>query len=274
MSKKVDFIVIGAMKSGTTTLAEILNNQKSIEISNPKEPMYFLKNGICSANTDLEYHNFWKNENEKVLMGEASTMYSGYPEYKGVAENIYKYNPDVKIVFLVRNPVDRIESHYAYRLSRGVSTKDSMENEIRNDSRFVERSQYYMQISQYDKLFPKNQIKIVFFEDFLENKIEFISDLLQFLNVDFSKNSDIDVWANKSTDTRRLNKSGKKLTKLGLHELLPSFAKSLLKRIFAVSISEKPKFTNSFRKELFASLEEDVMKFQDRTKRDLTSWRV
>ena len=120
-----DFIIIGAQKSGTTSLYRFIVKHPAIAPATKKEVHYFsiwYKFGELWYRshfpTNLSRYNFYKRTNQKLLSGEASPVYLFYPVVPGRMKELL---PDVKLIVILRNPVDRAYSHYHHSL-------DSMRN--------------------------------------------------------------------------------------------------------------------------------------------------
>ena len=120
---KVDFFIVGAPKSGTTSLYHYLNEHFDVEMSSQKEPDFFsdeslqkqgMYYGRNRVDTIGKYNALFEKE-DVILRGEASVSYLYYED---VPKKIKEYNHDGKIIIILRNPIDRAFSHYLmdYRL--------------------------------------------------------------------------------------------------------------------------------------------------------------
>ena len=121
-----DFVIIGAMKSGTTSLYDFLIKNPAIASASKKELHYFsLQHNLgklwyCSNfPSNLSRHYFYKKTNQRLLSGEASPTYLFYPEVPGRMREIL---PDAKLIVILRNPVDRAHSHYHHSLRHNRET--------------------------------------------------------------------------------------------------------------------------------------------------------
>ena len=110
-----NLFVIGAMKSGTTTLHEYLGSHPEICMSDRKEPGYFVEEYGWSNGVDWYLRQFSGDGKEKYL-GESTTDYTKLPRFKGVARRIAEFNPGAKIMYLLRDPIERTISHYWWRV--------------------------------------------------------------------------------------------------------------------------------------------------------------
>ena len=125
------FIVIGAMKCGTNSLHRYLKLHPQICMSSTKEPNYFVEEKNYAEGIDW-YQSLFKDSTK--ALGECSTNYSKRPFFQGVAQRIQAVLPDVKLIYLLRDPVERIISHYRHNFAEG-STHQSFENCLENLAR-------------------------------------------------------------------------------------------------------------------------------------------
>jgi hypothetical protein len=191
-------MIIGAMKCGTTTLARILEDHPEVSFCMRKEPDFFSTNNDWKANIDTYNQLFEKNNKAKIL-AEASTSYTKYPEHNlEIWNDIYEYNPDMKLIYLIRNPVDRVISHYMHAFERGY-INDKIEDAIVTYPPLINNSRYYTQIKPYIDTFGMSNILILEFSEFISNKEQTISRIAEFLNIDMSKFTDFEnIHANTS----------------------------------------------------------------------------
>ncbi len=193
----VDFVIVGAQKCGTTSLAEHLSQLSSISFCKEKEPHYFSKINDWQKHLD-EYHKLYKQEKNKIY-GEASTTYSFCDEYPNAISNLHKYNNNMKLIYIIRDPVARIESHYNHRLRNG-KLNSSFIDAIGTHPCFIERSRYYYQLQHIYKTFPKDQVQILFFDDLIIKPHKVISQACEFLKVLLPKESEIDLTPKNVSD--------------------------------------------------------------------------
>jgi len=182
--KPPNFLIVGAMKSGTTTLAHSLNLHPEVFVC-PKEINYFF-----DFSKDVSwYKNHFKTK--KTIIGEKAPIYMYLP---AVAKKIQQYNPKMKLIFILRNPVDRTYSNYwhAYKQGRETFTFEKAlaeeKERIMKDIfyGYVQRSKYALQIQNYLKYFSINQMHFIIYEEFIDNPHNTIKETLRFLGVDDS----------------------------------------------------------------------------------------
>lgn len=175
-----DFIIIGAMKAGTTSLYEYLVSHPQIDKCKRKEPSFF---------ADTAWHKgigWYKRlfRDNALLKCEASTSYTKYPAYGEVPQRMHETIPDVKLIYIVRNPVERIHSqlHHMAIMYGKVPAVITAEN-IAERPHFIRLSQYHYQLSQFLKYFDLDKIRIVRFEDLLAQPVQVLRELSEFLGI-------------------------------------------------------------------------------------------
>ncbi len=207
------FFIVGAQRSGTTYLYHILAQHPEIEMATPvkPEPKFFLNDNLYFKGIQY-YKNTFFSKNDSILRGEKSTSYM---EYEKVACRIAKVFPDSKIVFILRNPINRAISNYKFSVANGFES-ESIEFAFYNEQQrtynnnkvstspynYLKRGLYAKEISTYLQYFPRNQVKILIFEAFINN-IKEIKELYQFLEVNVNfipQNLDMVVNASNFTD--------------------------------------------------------------------------
>ena len=176
------FIVIGAMKAGTTSLYHYLRNHDEIFMSRIKELDFFVTESNWSRGLSWYKHQF-SGAGDALARGEASTLYTKFPEYQGVPERIAGLIPDVKLVYVVRDPIVRLRSHYQHRFMTGAETAPAevalLENPI-----YLSCSRYAMQLERYLDHFPREQILIVRSESLKHDRQATVQEVYRFLGVD------------------------------------------------------------------------------------------
>jgi hypothetical protein len=194
--RKPNLFIIGSMKSGTTYLWSLLASHPSIFMSRPKEPTYFVKSGELRTiwpwaweqncrGSEKNYLELFRQAETATVLGEASVHYTYLPLASGVAERIYQFNPHARLLYLMRDPIERTISHYWHRVG-WLGEHRSISSAIRNDPQYRDVSYYAMQLSPYFKLFKRDQIKTLTFEELIAHPKESIASILKWLNLNSS----------------------------------------------------------------------------------------
>lgn len=173
--------IIGAMKSGTTTLYSYLIQHPTIAPNHfQKEPEYFSRR---EAPEDLRaYYRQWlpKPFRRQIAL-EASTGYTKRPSFPNVAERLKALSARKHFVAILRDPVDRIESHLAHNTA---ATGLPSSAERADSAHALAVSRYAMQLDAYRAAFPDTPVRIVLFEDFREDPLAVLRDICQHLEID------------------------------------------------------------------------------------------
>ena len=158
-----NFIVIGAMKAGTTSLFQYLRDHPDVFMSSPKELHFFSARG----GKDLDwYEAHFAAAGTAIAIGEASASYTTYPDSEGVPERIAEVIPDARLIYLVRHPIERMRSHYLHRIGAGKE-RLPIEQALIDDPIYLGTSRYAARIERYLRCFPREQILIIRSEDLL-----------------------------------------------------------------------------------------------------------
>jgi hypothetical protein len=185
MSLKLDFVIIGAQKAATTTLFNILVKHPALSGHKKKEAHFFSE------------YNDWKNhfgeyaaqfdQAPGLRYFEASPSYTAFPGFpnKKVWESLHEHNPDLKCIYLVREPMGRIISAYRHLFERGY-TDLNIEDCLIHQPYLIRVSRYYTQIIPYIRKFGRDKVMIIDFEDFNKQRRNVMTDLCNFLEIDHS----------------------------------------------------------------------------------------
>jgi Sulfotransferase domain len=173
------FIVIGAMKAGTTTLWTHLDRHPQVFMSRPKEPQFFSQEWDRGLGW---YQQFFAKAGSAVARGEASTTYTRFPRKPETAERMASVVPDARLIYLIRDPVNRMRSHWLHNVAEELETRPIAEALF--DPRYVDRSSFAMQVEQYLRWFPREQIRIVESETLFGQPASTVASLFEFIGAD------------------------------------------------------------------------------------------
>jgi hypothetical protein len=161
---KPNFIIVGAMKSATSTLHEQLALQPGIFMSTPKEPNFFSDDGVYQLGLNW-YQGLFAKANEDDICGESSTHYTKLPDYPNTLARMSSYLPKLKLVYVIRHPIERLVSHYIHQWSQNVIRAD-INTAIDSFPELINYSLYSMQIKPYIEQYGSENILLVFSEAF------------------------------------------------------------------------------------------------------------
>lgn len=173
-----DFIIIGAMKSGTSTLHSNLQLHPDIGMSKLKEPHFF----------DLYYDKgieWYKDQfQDKRVLGESTPAYTWQHIYPEVPGRMATVIPDAKLIYLLRDPIARIESHLHHDLYRGRLKLKEIDSKVLEDPQYIQTSRYFFQLKEYLKYFPKERILIMETNELKKDLNSSLNEICSYLNVD------------------------------------------------------------------------------------------
>ncbi len=270
----VDFMIIGAQKCATTTLFHILDSHPSIIGSRPKETNFFSMSPKWKDEIDLYLSMFEQKSGQNPLYFEASPTYTYYPRRNlNIWDDIFDYNPRMKFIYLVRNPIDRIVSSYMHSYERGYIDED-IDTAIRSDREFIDVTRYYTQISPYVKKFGSDSVHIITFEEFVRSKQQTLQRVSDFLGIEFSKFADYEgLHTNISVGGQ---KKHHKFDRISIpSRLVRKFLPSVWDKVTDNSgrgFDEKPVLNSETRKMILNLLEIEIRALQDLIRKDLTDW--
>ena len=194
------FIIPGAHKSGTSFVAEALSRHTEIYFPISKEPGFFQKESIDLA---LYQKHFLGYEGQKHI-GDATTSYM-FDEDS--AEMIKRFIPNVKLLFILRNPIDRVYSNYWQNIKEGKGPGLSFQEMLASNHTSLEKmiyvSRYDIHLKRFMQFFSENQILILLFNDLTNNPLKTLNRVLCFLGLDqFSHDEDLCYQVNPSAVPR------------------------------------------------------------------------
>jgi hypothetical protein len=197
-----DFLVIGAQKSATTTLYADLACQASICMSSVKEPSVLIR-FEDPEEAARYYARLFEPTSRHVRFGEASTLYTQLPTYPGVAARARRLlGPDLRLLYVVRNPVERALSHHYHAYSRRRAGPD-VNSAIRTDPAFVDHGRYAMQLEPWLAEFGRDAAHVVRFEDYVRDRPATVRRIGEFLAVPVDASRlELDREFNKSEGNR------------------------------------------------------------------------
>ena len=178
-----NFIVIGAAKSATTSLAKVLTKHPDIHFSSAKEPKFFGRNYLRGWDW---YAHFFERGRDQLLRGEASTMYSSSSrEFQYTPQLIAHHLGFIKLIYVVRHPIKRIISHWRHYRGKHPNCPE-FHDILRNQSmrkRIVDTSLYHQQLQRYLKVFPVDNIHCMMYEDLIKRPKRTLTQMFSFLGV-------------------------------------------------------------------------------------------
>jgi hypothetical protein len=275
-----NLIVIGAAECGTTSLHEYLDERPQIAMSREKELHFFVDRKNWARGLTWYESQF---DASAAVRGESSPGYSAFPLYGGVPERMAHTVPDAKLVYLLRDPVERVVSHYRHRRVNWPemgSLEETLEDPHLHEW-LVTPSRYWLQLEQYLAHFPGEQILVVDADELRASRREVLARIFGFIGVDpaFSSPS-LERTHNAEVGRVTPNRAGHAVATVLERALGPTRATALraraprsLKVLFLHDVA-LPVLPDAVRARLEEELRDDVAKLRTHTGLALAGWTI
>ena len=269
-----NFFIVGAPKSGTTNISYYLRRHPQVFMPEKLEPYYFARLDIPQnyereiISNEKKYLNLFKNTKSCRAIGESSPVYLYCPHSALEIKNRF---PNSKIIISLRNPIEIAYSEYFSLKFMGFdknrsfnelldSSKEQLDqNEFHIDN-LLEAGFYSKHIKRFQKIFSKNQIKIIIFEEYIKNTIPTINSILSFLDIDKSiafktaPKGAYKVPRNFASQKLMNNSTFRKTAKF----IIPTVARQKIGERFLVKESSRPVLKQNERQRLKEIYQDDV----------------
>ncbi len=164
-----DFLVIGAMKCATTTLHEQLARQPGIFMTREKEPNFFSDDALFAQGIAW-YSSLFQGARPDDLLGESSTHYTKLPTHPAAVSRIAAALPRVKLIYVMRHPIERLISHYRHECTVGrIDSGTTFEEAIAQVPELIDYGRYAYQLTPYLETFGSGRILPVFLKRLVDD---------------------------------------------------------------------------------------------------------
>lgn len=271
-----DFIVIGAMKAGTTTLYRYFAQNPLVGMSRNKETDFFIAEKNFPKGPEWYEAQF---DAARRYHGEASPNYTKGRDFPGVAGRIHDYCPEVRLIYSVRDPVARAMSQYRHVWSMGLVPDDlSGFADSHEYHHIMDASHYYRQIAQFLAYFPREAIHVVDFDQLIAAPRETMEAVYDFLKIPPAACS-ADDWQNSSDQLSQIPPAVLRLSQTTagkfLSRRLGSGAQDWLRRrLTRRPARQPPQFPPELRQRMRDELREDAAQFRELTRLEFSGWQV
>lgn len=197
MAKHLGFLVIGVQKSATTSLDQYLRLHPDIDMPEGKKELHFFDKPDNYSLGKEFYNTYFKNSDNRKLWGECTPIYC---YWSGVIKKIYNYNPHIKLILILRNPIQRAFSHWNMEFTHSREDLSFYDALINEKSRlalmpnmqhrvysYLDRGKYTNQIRHIWSFFAKENILIIKADDLISSPNETMNSVYKFLGVDAYK---------------------------------------------------------------------------------------
>jgi hypothetical protein len=266
-----NFLIIGAAKSGTTSLYHYLQQHPDVYMSPIKEPQYYCDEGERAVPALDAYQRLFDGVTSQTAVGEASPQYLNSPSApRRIADDI----PDAKLIVSLRNPADRAYSYYLGRI-RGGHERAGVADAMRPGAFYFQTSLYHPGLSRYFERFDTSRIKVILFDDLSADAAAVVRELYTFLGVDQSFGTDVSVRHNVGSMPRSIGLNKTLLAaRRAVRTLVPRTfgGTGLAARAQQPLLRPAEPLPSSIRRQLLDRFSDDIAKTSALIGRDLSHW--
>lgn len=281
---KPNYMIIGAAKCATSTVCNLLGQHPDVFMVECKEPFFFSNDEIYARGFDW-YESLYNQADDKKMRGEGSNRYTMKEVFPDTVSRIVSYAPDLKLIYVVRDPISRIESYWMEKRSHGGESVHYDFNTAVQVNRdwLVDSSNYWQQINAYRPYFPDDRIHIIFLEDFKADSHAVMRRCFEFLDVDPDASlANSNLHYNPSIRPGRYKRAPSNflsrlrsysMFRAGVKLIPESLRNPLKKKLFFREIKERPQWNKETREWVADILEADTRKFLQHYGKPETFWK-
>jgi len=269
-------IVIGAQKCGTSTLHYYLGFHPEISASSPKELNFFIEATNWNRGVDWYRSHF---DAAKTARLESSPNYTTWPHHEGIPERMARLVPDARLIFMVRDPVARIEAHWVHNYAKRRERGTIVETITHPSTTYILRSRYFMQIEQFLKYFDRDQILVFQQSDLRDRRAAQLREVFEFVGVDPDfQHKAFDTVRHRTSKKRRATKAGMKVQEWSRTDFGKKFPKVFWNYAEAgLRLSrpiERPNLRDQLPDHVLEVLRDDATALREFTGRDFSNWSI
>ncbi|HEY7282279.1 MAG TPA: sulfotransferase domain-containing protein [Actinomycetota bacterium] len=232
------FIIIGAPKAGTTSLSRYLRGHERVFVATMKEPSFFVAEMRWRRGREW-YERVFEDAVEESAVGEASVPYTMYPTFAGVPERMASLVPEVRLIYLMRDPIERMRSAYIQHLAEGRESA-GIKDALLTNAQYSNSSRYALQLERYLDWFPESQLLLLTSEALRSRRVETVNRVLSFIGVDDTAGLDLAREYNRASDKRASRRLATTLRKVPHRSDQDSFGERLLRRLGSTRLMTRP----------------------------------
>ena len=176
-----NLVVIGAQKCGTSGLHYYLSLHPEISMSRPKELNFFIEERNWPRGLDWYRRHF---DPAARVRGESSPNYTAYPQHEGVPERMHDLLPEARLIYLVRDPLERIAAHWVHNYAKRRERGTLRETLTHPQTSYIERSRYHMQIERFLRFYDRERVLVIEQNDLRGEREATLRSVFEFAGVD------------------------------------------------------------------------------------------
>ena len=271
-----NLIVIGAQKCGTSVLHYYLSLHPEVSMSRPKELNFFIEERNWPRGVDWYRSQF---DPEARVRGEASPNYTAFPQHEGVPPRMAQVVPDAKLIYMVRDPIERIAAHWVHNYAKRREKGTLEETLVHPNTSYVTRSKYAMQLERFLEHYPKERVLVFQQSELRYKRMETLRQIFEFLGVDPDFNHPrFEQERHQTSGKTRATRLAVRLEKMGRGRrgrLFPSnFWLLLDDRLPLRRTIKRPDVKAALPEETLEELRADAERLRELTGRDFSNWKI
>lgn len=274
-----NLIIIGAQKCGTSGLHYYLGLHPEVSMSNPKELNFFIAERNWGRGLEWYSRHF---DPSARCRGESSPNYAAFPQHMGVPERMAEVVGDAKLIYIVRDPLDRIAAHYVHNFAKRREKGSLRETLLHPNTSYVARSQYFTQLQRFLEHYDREQVLVIENCDLRDDRAATLRRVFEFAGVDPDfQHPKFDQVRHSTSRKKRATKMGMRVQKMSRTRFgrrIPRRAWLALDVALPLSkpISKPPieELREALGPDVLGVLGEDAERLREFTGRDLANWSV
>jgi hypothetical protein len=271
-----NLIVIGAQKCGTSVLHYYLGLHPEVSMSKPKELNFFIEERNWPRGVDWYKAQF---DADARVRGEASPNYTAFPQHEGVPQRMASVVPDAKLIYMVRDPLERIAAHWVHNYAKRREKGTLAETLVHPNTSYVTRSKYAMQLERFLEHYPREQVLVFQQSELRHQRTETLRKVFDFIGVDPDFNHPrFEQERHQTSGKTRATRLAVRLEKMGRSRkgrMFPSnFWLVLDDRLPLRRTIKRPDVRASLPDETLEELRADAERLRELTGRDFSNWKI
>jgi hypothetical protein len=264
------FVIIGAQKCGTTALHAYLARHPQISMSRPKETDFFVSGESGNWERGIDWYRQRFDPDVKAR-GDASPNYTAHPHLPGVPERMAELLPEAKLIFMVRDPVDRVRANWIHTYSNRKEFRPMREAVLEEPSEYIDRSKYHLQLTRFLDHYPLERIMVIEQDELLNDRRETLRRVFNFVGVRDN------VWRDTYSEPRLETAARRRKTPLGafmVRHVSPKMWRRM-RHHWPLSLPfDHPEMEADLRAEVADRLRDDAARFRELVGRPFEGWSV
>jgi len=276
VSLKPNFLVIGAAKAATTALCHFLLRHRQICFARLKEPFFFSNDQVYARGWKW-YRSLYEHHAGEPAVGEGSTHYSATGVFPNTVPRIAEHLPEAKLIYIVREPLSRLQSMWIEHRSQGLERRPFNEA-IRDDPIYLDTAMYWKQLSAYRDHFPDERFLLLFYEDYAADANAVLQRCYRFLGVDDSVRYDDADQPRYASSDKREDLAMTNLLRRGvpgfyaLRDRVPGKWRSWAKRKLKKPVEGRPEWDPATRAWVIERIGDDVRRYLEHCGKPADHW--